>query len=113
MVAPLPGPVGPLSVAGKTTIMKGNMLRVLAITLALCCAVVFSTRGADGEKKRGLTDDQKTARKELLEKYDKNKDGKLDKEEREAITNSEDKEKLAKAGWAARGKKKEEKKEEK
>jgi len=88
--------------------MKGNMLRVLAITLALCCTAVFSTRGADGEKKRGLTDEQKTARKELLEKYDKNKDGKLDKEERDAITSSEDKEKLTKAGWA-RVKKKEDK----
>ena len=92
--------------------MKGNMLRVLAITLALCCTAVFSTRGADGDKKRGPTEEQKTARKELLEKYDKNKDGKLDKEERDAITSSEDKEKLAKAGWA-RSKKKEDKKEEK
>ena len=91
--------------------MKGTMFRVLAITLGLCCAVVFTTRGADGEKK-GLSEEQKTARKELLEKYDKNKDGKLDKEERQAITSSEDKEKLAKAGWA-RGKKKEDKKEDK
>jgi len=82
------------------------MLRVLAITLGLCCAVVFSTRGADGEKKREVTEEQKTARKELLEKYDKNKDGKLDREERQAITSSDDKEKLAKAGWGGGARKK-------
>ena len=77
------------------------MLRALAIALTVCCAFVFTTRGADK-----LTDEQKAERKALIEKYDKNKDGKLDKEERDAITSSEDKEKLAKAGWA-RGKKKE------
>jgi len=84
--------------------MKGTMLRVLATTLGLCCAVVFTTRGADGDKKHEVTEEQKTARKELLEKYDKNKDGKLDKEEKQAITGSEDKEKLTKAGWARKKK---------
>jgi hypothetical protein len=76
------------------------MLRILAITLGLCCAVVFTTRGADGDakpEKKGPTEEQKAIRKELMEKYDKNKDGKLDKEERAAMT-AEDKEKLAKAG---------------
>jgi hypothetical protein len=83
------------------------MLRVLAITLGLCCAVVFSARAADGDKpeKKGPTEEQKTARKELIEKYDKNKDGKLDKEERGAMS-AEDKEKWSKATGGGAKKKK-------
>ena len=69
------------------------MLRLLAITLGLCAAVVFTTRGADGDAKPAKGAD---VRKELIEKYDKNKDGKLDKEERGAMT-AEDKEKWQKA----------------
>src|SRR5580765_1155342 len=46
-----------------------------------------------------VTEAQKTARKDLLAKYDANKDGKLDKEERKKITSDEDKAKLKKAGW--------------
>jgi hypothetical protein len=45
------------------------------------------------------TEAQKAARKDLLAKYDANKDGKLDKEERKKITSDEDKAKLKKAGW--------------
>jgi len=76
------------------------MLRALAIALTVCCAFVFSTRGADK-----LTDEQKAERKALIEKYDKNKDGKLDKEERAAMS-AEDKEKLAKLGGGGGAKKK-------
>jgi len=61
--------------------------------LGLCAAVVFTTRGADGDAKPAKGAD---VRKELIEKYDKNKDGKLDKEERGAMT-AEDKEKWSKA----------------
>jgi hypothetical protein len=43
----------------------------------------------------------------LVEKYDKNKDGKLDKEERQAMS-AEDKEKMAKlSGGGAKNKKEE------
>jgi hypothetical protein len=81
------------------------MLRVLAVTLGLCAAVVFTTRGADGDAKPAKgADDQKAARKELIEKYDKNKDGKLDKEERGAMT-AEDKEKWTKASGGGKKKK--------
>ena len=45
-----------------------------------------------------LTDEQKTVQKEMLKKYDKNNDGKLDKEERASIS-KEDKEKMQKAGF--------------
>jgi hypothetical protein len=47
--------------------------------------------------KPALTEEQKKARKELMAKYDANKDGKLDKEERAKITD-EDKTRLKKAG---------------
>jgi len=80
------------------------MLRVLAVTLGLCAAVVFSARGADGDAKPAKGDDQKAARKELIEKYDKNKDGKLDKDERAAMS-AEDKEKWAKASGGGKKKK--------
>jgi len=85
------------------------MLKVFAITLGLCCAAVFSARAADGDtkpaEKKPLTEEQKALRKELLGKYDKNKDGKIDKEERQAVS-AEDKSKLAEAGLAGGGKKK-------
>jgi hypothetical protein len=51
-----------------------------------------------------LTEEQKTARKDLLAKYDANHDGKLDKEERAKVSD-EDKTKLKKAGWAPKSKK--------
>jgi len=77
------------------------MLRILALALGLSCAVVLTTRAADDEKKG---QEQKSARKELIEKYDKNKDGKLDREERQAMS-AEDKEKWQKASGGARKKK--------
>jgi Ca2+-binding EF-hand superfamily protein len=75
------------------------MRRALVIALTVCCAFVFTTRGADK-----LTDEQKAERKALIEKYDKNKDGKLDKEERQAMS-AEDKEKLAKLSGGGKKKK--------
>jgi hypothetical protein len=48
------------------------------------------------------TAEQKAAQKDLLAKYDANKDGKLDKEERKKITSEDDKAKLKKAGWATK-----------
>jgi hypothetical protein len=53
-----------------------------------------STRHA---KRPKLTAEQKQLRKDMLAKYDANKDGKLDKEER-AKFSDEDKQKMKKAG---------------
>ena len=50
------------------------------------------------EAKKTLTAEQKTARKALIDKYDTNKDGKLDKDERSKATSEE----LEKAGYAAK-----------
>jgi hypothetical protein len=50
--------------------------------------------------KRGLTEEQKSVMKEIRERYDANKDGKLDATERKSIS-AEDKERLNKAGLGA------------
>lgn len=72
------------------------MKKLLLAALTLCFALsLTSAFAADGEKKE-LTDDQKAVRKEMLEKYDANKDGKLDKDERAKMTD-EDKAKWEKA----------------
>jgi len=55
-------------------------------------------------KRPGLNTEQKAARKELIGKYDKDNNGKLDKEERKAIA-AEDKAKMKKAGLQARTRK--------
>lgn len=70
------------------------------LIIAVCLASVFAvtaraaegeTKKEDGEKKKP-TAEQKALRKELTEKYDTNKNGRLDKEEKSKMT-SEDAEK--------------------
>lgn len=75
------------------------MKKFVVLALTLCCATSITLQAAEGEgkKKRELTEEQKKARKELVEKYDTNKDGKLDKEERAKISD-EDKAKLRGGG---------------
>ena len=77
------------------------MKKLLQIALGVLFATALTVSAADEPKKEGkkrpeLTDEQKAVRKEMLEKYDTNKDGKLDKEEREKMS-AADKEKQAKA----------------
>jgi hypothetical protein len=64
-----------------------------------------STSSTTAKHNKGLTDDQKTLRKEMLDKYDSNHDGKIDKEERKKVTD-EDKAKLKKAGLNPKAQKK-------
>jgi hypothetical protein len=72
-------------------------MKKLLVTLACAaCALTLSVRAADTEGKHHLTDEQKAVQKEMLAKYDANKDGKLDKEER-AKMSAEDKAKWQKA----------------
>jgi hypothetical protein len=71
------------------------MKKLLVALLGLACAFTLTVNAAEGKKE--LTDDQKAVMKEMLAKYDANKDGKLDKEERAKIS-AEDKEKMQKAG---------------
>ena len=67
------------------------------IILTLACAMAFTASAQEVKKKHKLTDEQKALQKEVVTKYDTNKDGKLDKEERAKIS-KEDKEKMDKAG---------------
>ena len=69
-----------------------KLLTVICLTGAL--ALVAQTAEAKGDK--GKSGEAKGVKKELLEKYDTNKDGKLDKEEKAKIS-EEDKAKFGKS----------------
>ncbi|HWF19909.1 MAG TPA: hypothetical protein VG754_11605 [Verrucomicrobiae bacterium] len=62
--------------------------------MALICAATVTSWNVQAQK--AVTDEQKALKKEMLEKYDTNKDGKLDKDERAKMT-PEDKAKWSKA----------------
>lgn len=84
------------------------MLKRLIVAGFVCAAFALPVL-ADDEKpqkrdKRQLTEEQRALMKELRDKYDTNKDGKLDAAERKAMS-AEDKEKLSKAGITPRKKK--------
>jgi Ca2+-binding EF-hand superfamily protein len=81
------------------------MNKLVVTVLTMACALSLTVSAAEGKQK--LTDEQKALRKELLEKYDTNKDGKLDKEER-AKMSKEDKQKAEKAGLGHKKVKKDE-----
>jgi hypothetical protein len=74
--------------------------------MTAACALAITAKAADATDKPKLTAEQKADRKALIEKYDANKDGKIDKEERAKMT-KEDKDKWQSLGG---GKKKPEKK---
>jgi len=84
-----------------------NYMKLVPLIIAgLCLATSLTLRAADetpapekpaAPKQRHLTDEQKTLLKEITAKYDANKDGKLDKEERLKIS-ADDKERMKKAG---------------
>ena len=84
------------------------MKKIAAIALGLCLlGTVAYAKNGDKEKTKP-TAEQKQLRKDMATKYDTNKDGKLDKEEKAKIS-SEDKEKLEKAGIGGHHKKGEKK----
>lgn len=76
-----------------------KLLIALCITTAIAIAAhAEAPKKEGGAKKRPqLTEEQKKVRKEITTKYDSNKNGRLDKEERSKMS-TEDKEKLEKAG---------------
>jgi Ni/Co efflux regulator RcnB len=77
------------------------MNKILLSTIAMAVVLAFSANAAPEAKKdkdaAKPTAEQKTLRKEMVAKYDTNKDGKLDKDERAKISTA-DKEKMEKAG---------------
>ncbi len=79
-------------------------MRKISVTIVLACALILGIGSTQAkEKHRNLTSEQKAVYKELLEKYDTNKDGKLDKAEKAQITKL-DKRKLREAGLSHRRK---------
>ncbi len=83
------------------------MLRAMILAVGLTLAVAVVARAEDEKPKRPkLTEEQKALRKEITEKYDKDKDGKLSPEERKEVS-AEDKERMQKAGIGGQRKKKE------
>jgi len=99
----------PLATSGMGTeqIMKKLMTVLyglsLAATLQFAQAADSTDAGSADAKKPArrerpkLTEEQKQLRKDILAKYDANKDGKLDRDERAKISD-EDKDKVKKAG---------------
>ena len=76
------------------------MKKLLLATAVIFCASALLLQAQDATAKKGAkkqTAEQKQVQAEMLAKYDTNKDGKLDKTERAAIS-KEDKDKMEKAG---------------
>ena len=88
-------------------------MKKLLVALCFACALTLAAQADDTKhtkKKHEPTAEQKALKKDMLAKYDTNKDGKLDKGERAKIS-TEDKAKMEKAGLTR--KKKDESKESK
>lgn len=79
-------------------------MKKLLVALCFSCALALTVQAQNAKPKHPQTAEQKALMKEITEKYDTNKDGKLDKEERSKIS-TEDKAKLEKAGLGHKKKK--------
>ena len=77
--------------------MKKLLLAAAAIFCASAILVQADDAAAPKKAAHKLTPEQKQLQTDMLAKYDTNKDGKLDKTERAAIS-KEDKDKMEKAG---------------
>ena len=81
------------------------MKKLLVIVLGLLVAGTLTVSAAKGQKKE-LTPEQEKLKKEMIEKYDANKDGKVDADEAAKISR-DDKKKMKEANVRlTRGKKK-------
>ncbi len=81
------------------------MKKLLIIVLGLLVAGTVTVSAAKGQRKQ-LTPEQEKLKKEMMEKYDANKDGKIDDQEAAKIDRA-DKKKMKEAGVRiTRGKKK-------
>ena len=76
---------------------KKDTMKKIALAILLASALVATVQAGEGKgKKHEASPEQKAVHKQMLEKYDTNKDGKLDKDEK-AKMSKEDKEKLKNA----------------
>jgi len=71
------------------------MKKLLVIVFGLLVAGALTVSAAEGKKKE-MTPEQQKLRKEMTEKYDANKDGKIDEQEAAKVS-SEDKAKMKEA----------------
>lgn len=81
------------------------MKKFVIMALGLLTASALTVSAAEKKEKKPLTEEQQKLQKELVEKYDTNKNGKLDPEEIEKISD-DDKKKAKDAGLMLGGKKK-------
>jgi hypothetical protein len=78
--------------------MSRTWMLVLAVSVLPWAGWAQEDEEINPTRKRGqMTEEQKAVREEMLKKYDLNKNGKIDAEERKLITPA-DKEKLARVG---------------
>ena len=78
--------------------MSRMWMLVLAVSVLPWAGWAQEDEEINPTRKRGqMTEEQKAVREEMLKKYDLNKNGKIDAEERKLITPA-DKEKLARVG---------------
>lgn len=73
------------------------MKKILVAVMGMLCATALIVNAQDAKPVKKLTAEQEALNKEMLAKYDTDKNGKLDKAERAKIS-AEDKEKMTKAG---------------
>ena len=81
------------------------MKKFVIMALGLLTASALTVSAAEKKEKKPLTEEQTKLQKELVEKYDTNKNGKLDADEIEKISD-DDKKKAKDAGLMLGGKKK-------
>ena len=81
------------------------MKKLLVIAFGLLIASALTVSAAEEGKKKEMTPEQQKVQKEMLDKYDTSKDGKLDKEERAKVSEA-DKAKMKEAGVMQGGGKK-------
>src|SRR5881394_3795002 len=82
----------------KGRVMSRMWMLVLAVSVLPWAGWAQEDEESNPTRKRGqMTEEQKAVREEMLKKYDVNKNGKIDAEERKLITPA-DKEKLARVG---------------
>lgn len=67
------------------------MNRLVIGCIAIVCALGLTVNAAEGTKKHKPAAEQSDTVKQLVEKYDTNKDGKLDKQEKAAMTKADKK----------------------
>ncbi len=84
------------------------MKKIVIIALGLLTASALTVSAADKKDKKPLSPEAEKVRKELTEKYDANKNGKLEPDEIEKIS-EDDKKKAKDAGLPLGGKKKKDK----